>query len=101
MPTYVYKCKTDGVFEIVQKMEDATWDYPCPECGMKAQRDTNTLVKDVTYHTDGFYTTDRKGLVGKNGGDKQDYVRKIYEQTTGEKAPPPATDVPRNSSEKY
>lgn len=101
MPTYVYKCKTHGTFEIIEKMENATWDYPCPDCGLKAQRAAESLVTDWVPHTDGFYRTDRQGLVGKEGGDKQDYVRKIYEQTTGEKAPPPATDVPKNSSEKY
>lgn len=99
MPTYIYKCINDGVFEIVQKMSEDHTEYPCPDCGLRSKRLFGS--PPVVYHTDGFYTTDRKGLVGKSGGDKQDYVRKLYEDTTGEPAPPPATDVPRNSSEKY
>ncbi len=100
MPTYIYKCINDGPFEVVLKMDDVTSDYPCPECGLRAKRLYTS--PPVVYNSDGFYTTDRKGIKNKGGGDKQQRLREYYEyHHPNEKAPPPAADVPKSGGEKY
>jgi hypothetical protein len=71
---------------------------PCPACQMNMTR--VFTAPPVLFNSDGFHATDYgKGNVGI--GDNQELIRKQYERATGEKAPPPAADVPKNSRDKY
>lgn len=69
-------------------------DVMCAECGKKAARVFSPVV-DV-WHCDGAHKTDY--FSGHGGiGTRAEQLRRKYERVTGEKAPPPARDVPRNA----
>ena len=94
MPVYVYRCKEHGVFEVVQKYEDASWTHPCPTCGMQAKKSFGDVP--VHYHTDGFFSTDH--FKGDNRpGDKRERLNKDFERAGYGKPPPPDKSVPRNA----
>lgn len=38
MPTYVFRCRRHGAFEMRLRMADAVSAYPCPQCGEDAVR---------------------------------------------------------------
>lgn len=98
MARYDYCCKQHGVFEVEKAMSEAGREETCPDCGEVANR-VFQPVMDI-WHTDGAHKTDYFSGVGRVGT-KADQLRENYERTTGEKAPPPAPDVPRNSSNPY
>jgi len=66
----------------------------CFECGEPSKRIWSALP--AHYHCQGFHKTD----YDKNG-DRLEQLGKQYEKTYGEKLPPPAKDVPKNSGEIY
>jgi hypothetical protein len=43
MPEYGFICKEHGQFVKSMSMQEATWTYPCPECGADCFRDTGSL----------------------------------------------------------
>lgn len=93
MPTYTYTCPKDGDFEVVLKMQEVTACQECPTCSTHSPRNFQIDLNNVPtiWHTDGAHNTD----YGKTGH-KQDQLAKAYEKETGEKAPEPAKDVPKN-----
>ena len=98
MPTYSFICEKCGKFESIMRMKDAVSVTYCPTCGKSSNRDWQrdlTTVGEIWY-TDGSH----KGDYGKHGH-KDDILRKKYEEFTGEKAPPPAKDIPKNLNHKY
>lgn len=97
MARYDYRCDEHGSFEVNKPMSDAGRVETCPVCGVTAAR--VFAVPPVHYHTDGFHATDYFKGNGR-AGTKADLLRKDYEKQYGEPAPPPAPDVPRNSSDK-
>lgn len=97
MPTYEFLCRDHGPFEVVRKYADAGEPADCPVCHHKAQR-LYSSVPDI-WHTDGAHKTDYGR--GNHIGDKRTALNKLWSKQWGEKPPPPATDVPRNSGEKY
>ena len=87
-PYHCNDCEQD--FEFEKPIAD---DFPnmilCTHChGPDTQRIWET--KPIKYNSDGFHNTD----YGKYGH-KQELLRKRYEMTTGEKAPPPDPSAPR------
>lgn len=99
MPRYEYKCRScEEHFEVVKKMVDSSREESCPFCG-QAYAKRVYYSTPVTYHCDGFYSTDYDRS-NNYAGTKQDLLRKQYEAVAGEPAPPPAV-VPRNGGEKY
>ena len=88
---YPYHCNDcNQEFEFEKPMKD---EFPAVvECVICHGPDTQRVweTKPIKYNSDGFHNTD----YGKYGY-KQDLLRKRYEMTTGEPAPPPAKDVPR------
>jgi hypothetical protein len=71
----------------------------CPVCGAPAKR--VYTAPPVAFNCDGFHQTDYgKGNDGR-AGDKRELLNKQWSQAWGEPPPPPAADVPKNSSEKY
>lgn len=97
MPTYEFYCRDHGIFEVVRKMADAGEPADCPVCHTRSQR-LFASVPDV-WHCEGSH----KGDYGRGNfvGDKRTALNKAWSKFYGEKPPPPAADVPRNSSEKY
>lgn len=97
MPTYLYRCATHGVFELVEKISEAGGPRPCPSCGVMSRR-VYTPVIDV-WHTDGAFKTDH--VNDTLPGDKRERLNKQWSAAWGEPPPPPAPDVPKNSGEKW
>lgn len=93
MPQYTYLCLKDGNFEVTRHMRDVKATEACPICQTQASRNFQVDLTGVPaiWYTDGSH----KGDYSKTGH-KQDQAARQYEKTTGEKAPPPATDVPKN-----
>lgn len=97
MPTYEFLCQHHGPFEVVRKVADAGEPADCPVCQQRAQR-LYTSAPDI-WHCDGAHKTDYG--TGNHVGDKRTALNKLWSNHWKEKPPPPAADVPRNSSEKY
>ncbi len=92
---YIFRCRQDGEFEITSPMREGPPKYvECPECQDEAARVYQSLT-DI-WHCQGAHKTDYDRY-----GDRKEALNKKWEAMTGEKAPEPAKDVPRNSSEKY
>lgn len=86
---YEFKCVEHGPFIVEAPMKDGPGERSCPTCDEPAQRIYESSP-DIWY-TDGAHKTDYFKY-----GNKQDYLAKEYEAQTGEKAPEPAKDAPRN-----
>lgn len=56
MPTYEYRCKSCGIFEVIQKMT-ADSLQSCPECGEKVER-LISYNPHIIFKGSGFYVTD-------------------------------------------
>lgn len=69
----------------------------CEVCGETMRRVYN--MPSVEFHCDGFYSTDYTN--DTRTGDKLTQLNESWSKATGEKPPPMASDVPRNSKEKY
>jgi putative FmdB family regulatory protein len=97
MARYDHKCPTHGVFEIVRKMIDAEWEVPCPACGTLSTR----VVYPVpdTWNCDGSFKHDH--INDGRPGDKLERLNKQWVDAGWGDPPPPAPEVPRNSSEKH
>lgn len=57
MPTYEYRCKNCGRFDVFQKITDAPLTE-CPTCKGEIKRVINASA--VVYKASGFYTTDTR-----------------------------------------
>lgn len=94
MPTYVFRCKTHGLFELVRKIDERGADAQCPECGMKSTR-IFSAVPDI-WRTDGSHKGDYGTGNDGQAGDKATLLNKRWEEYYGEKAPPPDPNAPKN-----
>jgi putative FmdB family regulatory protein len=97
MPAYEFYCEDHGIFEVVRKMADAGEPAECPQCHQSAQR-LYYAAPDI-WHCDGAHKTDYG--TGNHTGDKRTALNKAWSKFYKEKPPPPAKDVPSNSSDKY
>lgn len=59
MPIYEYFCKTCGVIEVIQAINDASVKI-CPKCGEVVER-MFSLTAKPQFKGKGFYETDYKG----------------------------------------
>ena len=97
MARYDFQCPKCGLIEIAAKMTEVKETMDCPKCGNPIRR-IYQPVPDV-WHTDGAHKTDYGS--GNTVGTKRDALNKAWSKAWGEEPPPPAADVPANSSEKY
>lgn len=97
MALYNFICAEHGRFEKSMPMADAVSEIACPECGELSHRDWQGDHGNLAWipYCDGFHVTD----YGKRQH-KQDALARAYELETGEKAPEPAKDAPRNYKRK-
>lgn len=97
MAEYLFGCPEHGVYSVFRPMARAGDPALCPTCEAPGTR-IYTVTPDI-WHCDGAHKTD----YGKGNftGDKRTALNKQWSQFYKEPPPPPAADVPRNSSEKY
>jgi putative FmdB family regulatory protein len=70
MPIYEYKCDNGHVFDVIQKMSDASLTE-CQECGAPAVRVLHPVA--VHFKGSGFYNTDYgRKKAGANGSASED-----------------------------
>jgi putative FmdB family regulatory protein len=70
MPIYEYKCDNGHVFDVIQKMSDASLTE-CQECGAPAARVLHPVA--VHFKGSGFYNTDYgRKKAGANGSASED-----------------------------
>lgn len=92
---YEYDCYTHGAFEIEAPIDTGPPSVVyCPQCHEGAMR--NYVIPPIHFHTQGFHATDYD-----KHGDKLERLNKQWSKETGEAPPPPAKDVPKNSSDPY
>lgn len=94
MPEYDYRCETDGVFTLQQKMTDDHARAPCPTCGEDAPRIYN--VNPTHFHASGFHG--RRGQYCGDydkHGDKLEQLNKGWSEAWNEPPPPPQKNPPK------
>lgn len=98
MPDYTFACSECGNFVITMSMRDAKSVHECPKCGGLSVRNWKEDIDKIgeIWYTDGAHKTD----YGKHGH-KRDIIMNKYEKITGEKAPPPATDIDTQGSREH
>lgn len=98
MPTYEFECdQCDVRHSTTRRMSEAGEPFQCPKCGGPTRR--IFFAAPVTWHTDGAHVTDYGR--GNHIGTKNDELNRIWSKQFGEAPPPPASDVPKNSGEKF
>lgn len=93
MPQYTYTCPVHSDFEVTRNMREVKATECCPVCEKQSTRNFQADLRGVVdiWYTDGAHKTDYG-----SSGHKQDRFAKEYERQTGEKAPAPDPNVPRN-----
>lgn len=90
---YIYKCDEHGTFEANAPIEKGPGKIrQCPLCSQDSFRVYSS--PPVHYHAQGFHKTDYD-----KDGDKLEKLNKTWSRQFGEKPPPPAKDVDKNSGE--
>lgn len=96
---YSYKCEEHGAFIREFAIRDGPEKFvACPLCGTISFRDFRSdLPPKPHYNCQGFHGTDYD-----DQGDKVERLNRTWSKHLGGiKPPPPASSVPRNSSEPY
>lgn len=92
---YPYHCDIHGEFEIQAPIKEGPPNLVhCPVCH-KAGKRIYTITEEH-WHCQGSHKSDYD-----KHGDKVEHLNRSWSKHFGEKPPPPASDVPRNSSEPY
>jgi putative FmdB family regulatory protein len=55
---YVYRCDTDGAFELNVPIKERKDAAACPKCGKEARR--QLALPNVIYKSGGFYSTEKR-----------------------------------------
>lgn len=89
---YEFRCKEHGSYIVQAPITEGPTKRDCPSCGNEGVR----IYESVTdiWHTDGAH----KDMYDERG-DKKERLNREWSRATGEKPPPPAPDIPRNSGE--
>ena len=72
MPTYEYRCKRCGTFEIMQPISEDPL-FSCPHCGEKVSRLISSNVNFILKGS-GFYTTEYRSEEFRNKLKEEDKV---------------------------
>lgn len=92
---YPYVCDDDRIsVEIERSIHADVEEVFCPICKKALRRIYGPLP--VHFHSQGFHKTDYD-----KHGDKLERLNKNWSEYYGEAPPPPAKEVPRNSSEPW
>lgn len=58
MPSYDYKCKEHGIFNVKIPLSDVSFPVTCPDCGQDMSKIFHPVA--VSFKGGGFYRTDNR-----------------------------------------